>query len=92
VKRGGRTGTANLTVSVSGKQITGTLSDPSGQIWQIQNGKLEGSQLTFDVTAGEHGDSKNIHFFGQIEGDSITMQNNSGGRAGRTMMFHRIKD
>jgi len=63
LKKGGRTGAASLTVRVSGNEVTGTLSDPSGQIWQLQNGKFEANQLTFDVTAREHGGAKNIHFF-----------------------------
>lgn len=92
LNRGSRTGTANLTVNVSGAEVTGTLTDPSGQVWQLQNGKFEGSQLTFDVTAREHGGSKNIHFFGQIEGDSITMHNESNGRPGQTMIFHKTKE
>lgn len=92
LNRGSRTGTANLTFNVSGAEVTGTLTDPSGQVWQLQNGKFEGSQLTFDVTAREHGGSKNIHFFGQIEGDSITMHNESNGRPGQTMIFHKTKE
>jgi hypothetical protein len=92
LKKGDRTGTAILTVSVSGREVTGTLSDPSGQIWQLQNGNLEGSRLTFEVTAREHGGSKNIHFFGQVEGDSITMHNESNSRPGQTMSFHKIRD
>ena len=49
LKKGDRTGAAVMDVTLSGAQVTGTLSDPSGQIWQIENGKLEGDQLTFDV-------------------------------------------
>ena len=92
LKKGDTTGTANLMVSVSGNEVTGTLSDPSGQIWQLQNGKFEANQLTFDVTAREHGGTKNIHFFGQVEGDSITLHNESNGRPGQTMIFHKNKD
>jgi hypothetical protein len=91
-KKADRTGTASLTVNVSGTEVTGTLSDPSGHIWQLQNGKLEASQLTFDVTARQRGGSKNVHFFGQIERDSITMHNESNGRPGQTMIFHKIKE
>src|SRR5215469_11226292 len=92
LKKGDRIGTATLTVGVSGNEVTGTLSDPSGQIWQLQNGKCEANQLTFDVTAREHGGTKNIHFFGQVEGDSITLHNESNGRPGQTMIFHKIMD
>ena len=90
--KGDRTGTANLNMSISGTAVTGTLSDPSGQVWQIENGKLEGNQLSFDVTAREHGGTKNIHFFGQVADGLITLHNESHGKRGRTMSFRRPKD
>ena len=90
--KGDRTGTANLNMSISGTAVTGTLSDPSGQVWQIENGKLEGNQLTFDVTAREHGGTKDIHFFGQIADGLITLHNESHGKRGQTMSFRRPKD
>ena len=80
-----------MDVTLSGTQVTGTLSDPSGQIWQIENGRLEGNQLTFDVTASEHGGKKKIHFFGEVTTDVITLHNESRGKQGQTMSFHRIK-
>ena len=92
LKKGDRTGTAVMDVTLSGTQVTGTLNDPSGQIWQIENGKLEGNQLTFDVTAREHGGTKKIHFFGQATHDLITLHNESRGKPGQTMSFHRIQD
>ena len=92
LKKGDRTGTALMDVALSGTQVTGTLSDPSGQIWQIENGKLEGNQLTFDVTAREHGGTKKIHFFGEATHDLITLHNESRGKPGQTMSFHRIHD
>ena len=90
--KGNKTGTATLHMSISGTGVTGTLSDPSGQVWQIQNGKLDGNQLTFDVTAREHGGTKDIHFFGQVADGLITLQNESHGKRGQTMSFHRTKD
>jgi hypothetical protein len=51
LKKGDRTGTASLRLGVSGTEVTRTLSDPSGQVWEIRNGNLQGNQLTFDVTA-----------------------------------------
>ena len=90
--KGDGTGTANLNMSISGTVVTGTLGDPSGQVWQIENGRLEGDQLTFDVTAREHGSTKNIHFFGQVADGLITLHNESHGKRGQTMSFHRPKD
>ena len=92
LKKGDRAGTATLNMSISGSDVTGTLSDPSGQVWQIENGKLEGNQLTFHVTAREHGGTKNIHFFGQVADELITLHNESHGKPGQTMSFHRRKD
>lgn len=91
LKKGDRTGTSVMDLTVSGTQVTGTLSDPSGQIWQIENGKLEGDQLAFDVTAREHGGTKRIHFFGQVTNDLITLHNESKGKPGQTMVFHKMK-
>jgi len=87
LKKGDRTGIANLTVSVPGNEVTGTLSDPLGQIWQFQNGQVATNQLTFDVTVCEHGGTKNIHFVGQVEDDSITLHNESSGRPGQNHDF-----
>lgn len=39
LRRGDRTGAATLTVSVYGAEVTGTLSDPSGQLLQLQKRK-----------------------------------------------------
>jgi len=91
LNKGDRTGTAIMDVTLSGTQVTGTLSDPSGQIWQIENGRLEGNQLAFDVTAREHGGKKKIHFFGEVTTDVITLQNESRGKQGQTMSFQSIK-
>jgi hypothetical protein len=92
LKKGDRTGTASLRLGVSGTEVTRTLSDPSGQVWEIRNGNLQGNQLTFDVTAREHGGTKNIHFFGQVEEGALTLQNESRGRPGQTMTFYRVND
>jgi len=92
LKRGDRTGTATMNVVVSRNQVTGALSEPSGQTLQIENGKIEGAQLTFDVWARERGGTKPIHFFGQVADDVITLNNESRGKRGQSMRFHRVKE
>lgn len=92
LKKGDKTGTATLNMTVSGTSVTGTLSDPSGQVWQIENGKLEGNQIAFDVTAREHGGTKSIHFFGEVADGLITLHNESHGKRGQTMSFRRPKE
>jgi hypothetical protein len=92
LKRGNATGEAVMTLKVAGNQVTGTLSDPSGQILQIENAAIKDGQITFDASAEEHGRDKRIHFFGQITEDVITLHNQSNGKQGLTMTFHRIRD
>lgn len=89
MRRGGKTGNFVMTLQAAGDQLTGTLHDPSGQTMQIENGKLEGNRLTFDAAAQEHGHSKTIHFSGDIADYAITLRNESNGRKGATIIFHR---
>ena len=37
MKKGDKTGTATLNMTISGTGVAGTLSDPSGQVWQIES-------------------------------------------------------
>jgi len=87
--RDGRSMTSTMELKRSGDQVTGTIDLAPGVTVQIQNGKLEGSQLTFDVTAPEHGHTKSIHFTGDVRDDAITLRNESRGKQGRTMIFQR---
>ena len=64
MQRGGRNGNFVMNLQVDGNKLTGTLSDPSGQNLQIEDGKVENNKLTFDTVAQERGHSKSIHFFG----------------------------
>ena len=84
--------TSTMQLKLSGDQVTGTIDLAPGVTVQIQNGKLEGKQLTFDVVAPEHGHTKDIHFTGDMGDDAIMLRNESGGKQGRTMTFHRVDD
>jgi len=87
--RGNKTAIVVIELNVNAEHVTGTLHDPSGQILQIQNGKVERQHLTFDASAQEHRRSKIIHFDAEMAGDAITLRNESNGRQGLTMIFHR---
>jgi hypothetical protein len=89
--RDGKSMTSTMELKLSGDQVSGTIDLAPGVKVQIQNGKLEGNQLTFDVAAPEHGHKKNIHFIGDLSDDSITLRNESGGKQGRTMIFQRAR-
>ena len=91
LERGGQTVTFKMDLKVSANYVTGTIDLAPDATTEIQNGKLEGDQLTFDVTAPEHGHKKNIHFIGDVGDDAITLRNESGGKQGRTMIFQRAR-
>jgi len=92
LERDGRSMTSTMELKLSGDQVTGTIDLAPGVTVQIQNGKLEGNQLTFDVTAPEHGHTKSIHFTGDVGNDAITLRNESHGKQGRTMIFQRAAE
>jgi len=92
LERGAQSMTVKMDLKVSANSVTGTIDVAPDATAEIQNGRLEGNQLTFDVTAPEHGRTKVIHFTGEVGDDAITLQNESRGKQGRTMTFHRIED
>jgi hypothetical protein len=92
LERGQQSMTVKMDLKVSGNSVTGTIDLAPDVTVQIQNGKLEGDQLTFDVTAPEHGHTKSIRFTGDVRDDTITLKNESRGKQGRTMTFHWIED
>ena len=92
LERGRQSMTFKMDLKVSGNSVTGTIDVAPDVTAQIQNGKLEGNQLTFDITAPEHGRTKSIHFTGDVGDDAITLRNESRGKQGRTMIFQRAAE
>ena len=90
--RGRQSMTLKMDLKVSRNDVTGTIDVAPDVTAQIQNGKLEGNQITFDITAPEHGHTKSIHFTGDVGGDAITLRNESRGKQGRTLIFHRAAE
>lgn len=81
-----------MDLKVAGNSVTGTIDVAPDVTAQIQNGKLEGDQLTFDVIAPEHGHTKSIRFTGNVHNDSIELANESRGKPGRTLIFQRANN
>ena len=52
--RGGQSTTLKMDLKVSGNSVTGTIDVAPDATAQIQNGKHEGDQLTFDMPHEEH--------------------------------------
>ena len=90
--RGRQSMTLKIDLKVSGNHVTGTIDVAPYVTAQIQNGKLEGDQLTFDISAPEHGHTKSIHFNGDVREDTIVLKNESRGKQGRTLLFQRAPE
>ena len=92
LEKGGQSVTFRMDLKVSDNSVTGTIDVAPDVATQIQNGKLEGNQLIFDVTAPEHGHAKTIHFTGNVRDDAIALSSESRGKQGRTMIFQRASE
>jgi hypothetical protein len=81
-----------LNLRVSDNQVTGELADPGGNKMPIQNWKLEGNQLTFEVSAKEHGRPRTDHFVGVVEDDSIKLLEHNNQKYEPPITFHRNQE
>jgi hypothetical protein len=70
--RDGQDAIARLKLKQEGDKITGTYIARAGQEDPVQNGKLVGDQLTFDVTRDVNGQKMKFAYKGKVEGDTIT--------------------
>jgi hypothetical protein len=79
-----------LNLKVSGSKVTGTFTHLKGKELQLQNGKLEGKQLSFDATAELNGRTYHSHFTGEASADAITLHGGVDGKqVGPALTFHR---
>ena len=70
--------------------MTGTFTHPKGLNLEIQNGNLQGNQLSFDATAKVNGETHRLHYAGAIKSDSITLRGEvNGKKGGPELIFHR---
>jgi hypothetical protein len=70
--RDGQDATAKLRLKQDGDKVTGTYIARAGQEDPVQNGKLVGDQLTFDVTRDVSGQKMKFEYKGKVDGDTIT--------------------
>jgi hypothetical protein len=83
--------TVALTLKESGHQVLGTFLDQNRVEWQIQNGKLEGNLLSFDVSETVNGETKAVHLVGNFTNDVITLRADPGSQNAELMIFHRTE-
>ncbi|MGD0631094.1 MAG: hypothetical protein ABR987_17335 [Terracidiphilus sp.] len=79
-----------FTLKQDGATVSGSVQGPQGDPLTIDNGKVDGDKLTFDVTFN----GAVIHHTGTINGDEIklTSKSDSGDFPGMEMVLKRAKD
>lgn len=79
----GRNGavTNTLTLKASGSELTGSLDGGRGGPVNISNGKVDGDNVTFEVTREFNGNSFTTKYSGKVSGDSmeLTIEGPRGG-------------
>ena len=76
----GKGGPQTYDLKQSGSTLTGTVQGGRGGPIEIQNGKVDGDKVSFDVTRqGRDGNSMTIHYTGTVSGNSITLSFEAGG-------------
>lgn len=62
---------ASAKLKQEGEKVTGTVSGPGGNETEIQDGKIKGSDLSFNVEREFNGNKVVMKYSGKIDGDSI---------------------
>ena len=70
--RDGQDATARLKLKRDGEKVTGTYIARAGQEDPVENGKLKGDDLTFDVNRVVNGQKMKFEYKGKVAGDTIT--------------------
>jgi hypothetical protein len=70
--REGQDATAKLKLKQDGDKVTGTYIARAGQEDPVDNGKIVGDEITFDVTRDISGQKMKFAYKGKVTGDTIT--------------------
>ena len=70
--REGQDATAKLKLKQDGEKVTGTYVARAGQEDPVENGKVKGDEITFDVTRDVGGQKMKFAYKGKVDGDTIT--------------------
>jgi hypothetical protein len=69
--QGGQTIETKFTLKQDGDKLTGTVTGRDGQETKIENGKVKGSTVSFDVEREFQGQKITFHYSGKVTADSI---------------------
>jgi hypothetical protein len=63
-----------LKLKQEGEKLTGTMSGQGGQESEIKDGKVNGSDVSFNVVREFGGETRTIKYTGKLDGDTIKGQ------------------
>jgi hypothetical protein len=63
-----------LKLKQDGEKLTGTITRQGGQESEIKDGKVQGSDVSFNVVREINGESRTIKYTGKLDGDTIKGQ------------------
>lgn len=63
----------NLVLKASGDALTGTFQQGNNDEIQIENGKVNGDQVTFSITRGSGDKTRKINFTGKVDGTNMKL-------------------
>jgi hypothetical protein len=82
--RGGAAGTPlTLELAVSDNTLTGKMTTGSDPGAAIADGKVDGMKVTFKVTNNVNGNSVDVMYSGEVNGNELTLTRQRGGGGGR---------
>lgn len=76
--RDGNTIEMTMTFKASGDKLTGTISNPMGEI-EIQEGKVSGDTITFKIKREFNGNTFIMNYEGQVGGNEIKFKSKREG-------------
>jgi hypothetical protein len=74
--RDGQKREASMTLKAEGDKLTGTVQGRQGDR-PIENGKINGDEISFEMTVNMGGESRKLLYKGKIEGDELKLNMSS---------------
>lgn len=72
--RNGETRTVTFNLKADGDKLTGTMSGGMGGDAKLQDGKVDGDNVSFNIVREFNGNSMKINYKGKLEGEELKMQ------------------
>ena len=79
-----------FTFAAEGSNLNGSTSGRGGET-KISNGKVDGDNISFDVTREFNGNSMTMHYKGKVAGDDLKLTISREGGEPREMTLKRAK-